>query len=224
MALNGDRWITGWEFTPNDGAITSAEFRWRQSEPIGSWTPPERFVAFPEESGQLLPASATIEVTLTYRTSQQQHDFPIGIPSKPPQLGLMLLKTAPRFSVRNLSASCGETDVNIARGTLFAVRVTGATAGMPVGVTLAPMSARDVPGSATDPYSLMGAPLPVTWIREFDPGYQPTYRLALQLPGEFNAIIPSTPDRSQPCLVTYGLTVPRALASEPISPSTKTAR
>ena len=85
--------------------------------------------------------------------------------------------------------------MNIARGTVFAIRVSDATAGTSVGVTLTPMPAQLVPPqegvSLTDRHSLFGAPLPVTWIRNFDPSYEPTYRLALPTPGDWNAFTAS---------------------------------
>ena len=71
MTFRSDRWVTGWEFVPNDGAITAAEFRLVQGDPIGTWTPPEGLVSVPDGAGQFLAVGASIEVTVTYRSARQ---------------------------------------------------------------------------------------------------------------------------------------------------------
>jgi hypothetical protein len=191
-ALKSDRWITGWEFTPNDGAVVSAEFSTGGGDPIGRWSPPERRVAFPSGAGQLLRAGDSVRVTLTYRSARQQQDFPLDLPSKAPALGLFLRDKSPALEVRHLSFGCAGKDADVTVGTtVFGVRIADAVPGVPVGVEMR---------STGGPGVLEAVPL--VWARGFDPGYQPTYQLATPMPGDFHVFAAESPNPGPRCRVT----------------------
>lgn len=159
--LTRDRWMTGWQFVPNDGAIVQVEFTVAGGAYLGNWVPPEAVVSLPSGAGARLRSGAAIAVTVWYRSARAQQDFPIGLPSRAPELALMLGAAPPDREVREIDAGCGETAAPEA-GDVFAVRPASARAGAPVGVAIRPPN---------------GPPRVLAWLREFDPGYQATYRL-----------------------------------------------
>jgi hypothetical protein len=207
----GKRWIAGWEFTPNDAAIVQADFSFSSGEPIGRWVPPERRVLLPGAAGQAVPSGGLIHLTITYRTSRQEQDFPIGLPTRAPQLGLIVRRTPPAFEVKHKAVRCGSeateyTEQNVLDRPLnppvrpseppvesfFAVRLTGAQAGDPVGVSLR--------GRQEDRALL--------WVRAFDPSYQPTYRLSAQESSDFLTLRVDSPNASPQCQAVLDYTVP----------------
>lgn len=159
----GDRWIHigGWRFYPNDPAIVQAEFRHASGRYLGNWVPPESVVRLPEGAGIRLPGDATVSVTLWYRSQRLQQDFPVGLPTLPPVLGLFTSRQRPARELRALEVGCGETRLD-ASGELIAVRPLQAEAGGSLGIALMPVDR---------------APIPVLRIRDFDPVHLPTYRL-----------------------------------------------
>jgi hypothetical protein len=176
-ALKSDRWITGWEFTPNDGAVISAEFTSADGEPIGRWSPPERRVTFPSGAGQRLRAGDSVRVTLNYKSNRQQQDFPVGLPAKAPILGLFLRDKSPTVEVRHVSLGCAGQDADVRLGmTVFGVRIADAAAGVPIGVAMRSRGGR------------MPEALPLVWVRGFDPAYQPTYQIATPMPPDVGVL------------------------------------
>jgi len=156
-----DRWIAGWQFRPNDPAILQAEFKMADGRDLGTWVPPEDAVSFPANTAFALPARGVIETTLWYRSASAQQDFPVGLPSRAPELAFTFADTPPAREVRGLSAGCGDT-VSAAAGDIIAVRPIAQHAKASIGVAIRPAD---------------GPPRPLTWLREFDPAYQATYRL-----------------------------------------------
>jgi len=155
------RWITGWRFRPNDPAILQAEIRLHGGRLLGTWVPPEDAMSLPRDAGIALPAHTAVDITVWYRSAQMQQDFPIGLPSRGPELGLSLVSTPPAHEVREIEANCGTTAFTDA-GEIFAVRPLTDRPKAPIGVAVRPAD---------------GPPLALAWLREFDPQYQPTYRL-----------------------------------------------
>jgi mono/diheme cytochrome c family protein len=161
-----DTSITGWRFFANDPAIVQAEFSTADGRPLGSWVPPEGLVTLPDGVGLPLPADAEIIVTVWYRAERLQQDFPVGLPSLPPVLGLVTSPGPVTGAVATMTATCGETPIEI-NGDVIAVRPVSGTAGTPIGVALAP------PGAP---------PVPLVRIRSFDPAHLESYRLATPVP------------------------------------------
>jgi hypothetical protein len=168
-----DRWITGWRFRPNDAAILQAEIRLQRGPLLGTWVPPEDAMPLPRDAGIALPAHAVVDVTLWYRSAQMQQDFPIGLPSRGPELGLSLVSTPPAREVREIEAACGTTTFTDT-GEIFAVRPLTDRPKAPIGVAVRPAD---------------GPPLALAWLRESDPQYQPTYRLRTAVAIQANAHI-----------------------------------
>jgi hypothetical protein len=161
--LDRDGWlnVTGWRFYPNDPAIVQAEFHLASGRYLGNWVPPESVVKLPDGAGIRLSGDATVSVTLWYRSQRLQQDFPVGLPTLPPVLGLFTSRQPPARELRGMEVGCGETGLD-ASGELIAVRPLQAEAGGSLGVALMPVER---------------APIPVLRIRDFDPTHLPTYRL-----------------------------------------------
>lgn len=157
----GARWITAWRFFPNDPAIVQAEFRWAGGNYLGNWVPPEELVRLPEDTGVLLEAGATLDVTVWYRRERLQQDFPVGLPSLPPVLAIEVERARPDRVREALEIPCGDTRLDT-DGVITAVRPVRAEAGGSVSIALVPPSA---------------PPVPIVRIRDFDPTHLETYRL-----------------------------------------------
>jgi hypothetical protein len=199
-ALTSDRWITGWEFTPNDGAVISAEFTSADGEPIGRWSPPERRVTFPSGAGQRLRAGDSVRVTLNYKSNRQQQDFPVGLPAKAPILGLFLRDKSPTVEVRHVSLGCAGQDADVRLGmTVFGVRIADAAAGVPIGVAMRSRGGR------------MPEALPLVWVRGFDPAYQPTYQIATPMPPDVGVLAVESLNAGPRCHVVVDYVARRGL-------------
>jgi hypothetical protein len=168
-----DRWISGWRFRPNDPAIVQAEIKLHTGRLLGTWVPPEDGTSFPPGAGILLPARSVVDVTVWYRSAQAQQDFPVGLPQKGPELGLALSSTQPLREVREIAASCGTSTLGDT-GEIFAVRPVATHAKASVGIAVRTPD---------------GPPQALTWVREFDPQYQLTYRLRAPVPVRADARI-----------------------------------
>jgi|SRR5579862_1010072 len=192
-----DRWIRGWEFTPNDPAIVSAEFMLDETRvPLGSWAPPEGRVMFPTGAGQLLPHNQSVRVTIRYRSARLQQDFPVSLPVQPPSFALGLQNKPPQFSVfhavidrANLPTRTpyvlSPVEAQVIRASeemAFAIRVDAGTPGAAIGVSA---------GSGTRP------PAPLLWVRSFDSNYSPTYRLSVPVTGIRDISLSSTSSQSR---------------------------
>ena len=155
-----DRWIAGWRFAPNDGAIVQAEFS-QDAASIADWAPPDETVVFPANTGRRLPARARLHARLWYRSDRLQRDFPLTPPRRAPQLQLMLATSPPARALRDLNLGCTATGT-VSIGDVLAIRPITSRAGADIGVALVPAD---------------GAPRPLVWIRGADPGYLPAYWL-----------------------------------------------
>jgi mono/diheme cytochrome c family protein len=160
-----DRWISGWQFIPNDGAIVQAEFSHGDAA-IADWAPPDGVVAFPANTGRRLPARARVHARIWYRSDRLQHDFPLTPPRRAPQLDLMIATRPPARALRDLNLGCSATAA-VAVGDVVAVRPITTRAGSDIGVAIVPAD---------------GAPRPLVWVRGADPGYLPAYRLRDPVP------------------------------------------
>ena len=163
---DGDRWLVGWRFAPNDGAIVHAAFRVAGGGSIGDWTAPENSQMFPAGAARRIPGVAEIEATFRVRGERMQQDFPLARPARSPELELMFAGTPPARELRDLDLAC-QTQTVAFDGELLAVRPATAGDGGSIGVALAS------PGAA---------PLPILWVARVDRAYQPTYRLQDPLP------------------------------------------
>ena len=170
--LTNDRWISGWRFTPSDAAIVQAEFSIEGVGYLGNWVPPERELLLPGGAGAAMPAKAVVTVTVWYRDATAQQNFPVARPGAAPVLDLFLSAAPPSRVVQHLDAPCGRTTTAIQSGELLGFRPVSARSGESIGVALR---------------SPAGTTRPLAWIREFDPGYQVTYR-----PREHMALAPGT--------------------------------
>jgi hypothetical protein len=145
------RWITGWMFTPASGAADSAEF-WiedaaKKRTYLGAWVPPERFLSWPDDVAQSLPAGSRVIV---------KPHFPDGVAADGTgRLALFFALKPPLESIRHMSLACGATSLPAGASAL---------ALMPRG----PMEVEaSLPDGETDVLGLF---------RADKPGYHPTYR------------------------------------------------
>jgi hypothetical protein len=197
-----EQWVTGWTFRTNDPAIVQAEFAVASGGYLGTWVPPEDVVLMPNDAGVRLPAAASITVTIWYRSEKAQLDFPVELPRRAPELGLIVTSTRPSREARVIEASCGETIARDA-GEIFAIRPVNARPRAPMGLAIRRAG---------------GPPRLLAWLREFDPSYQATYRLRDAVAIEAGAQIEvASDDASCKAIVQYA--VRRADLSGPPVPA-----
>src|SRR5262245_61526669 len=68
--LTEDRWVTGWELRPgNRSIVQQAVLLIEPDTAIGSWTPPEGPVVYPQGIAQRLPAGSRLALELHYTKS-----------------------------------------------------------------------------------------------------------------------------------------------------------
>ena len=153
--VKSQRWINAWMFTPASGAADSAEF-WIEDAAnkktyLGAWVPPERFVAWPDDVAQSLPAGSRVIVKPHYPNGVTPDGNAIG----PGRLALFFTDKPPLESIRHMSLPCGATALPAA---------VAALALLPRG----PMEVEAaLPDGETDVLGLF---------RADKPGYHPTYR------------------------------------------------
>jgi hypothetical protein len=133
-----------------------------------------------------------------------QQDFPVGLPVKPPTLSLLLEDKSTPLEVHHLALKC-KTALIAIHGpspavSVFGFRVDEAAPSSSVGVEL----------SSADG----GIDRPVAWIRSFDPGYRPTYRLATPSTGFTDQLWAEASDWEH-CQLNWDYVVPRGTKGLP---------
>ena len=108
--VKSQRWVSAWMFTPSSGAVDSAEF-WiedaaKKRTYLGSWVPPERFVSWPDDVAQSLPAGSRVLVKLHFPDGDSD-----GADAGS-RLALFFAAKAPRESIRHMSLGCGATPLS----------------------------------------------------------------------------------------------------------------
>jgi|SRR5262245_47622790 len=68
--VTADRWVTGWEIRPGNRSIVEQAVLWIEpATVVGSWTPPDAAVVYPQGVAQRLPAGSRLRLELHYRKS-----------------------------------------------------------------------------------------------------------------------------------------------------------
>lgn len=156
-AVKKQEWVNAWMFTPTSGAVDFAEF-WIEDTAhhrtyLGSWVPPERFIAWPDDMAQSLPAGSRIVVK--EHVSPSAAGGEAGAAPASGKLALFFASKPPADSIRHMPLPCGATSIPAGLSAL---------ALMPRG----PMEVEAaLPDGQTDVMGLF---------RNDKAGYRPTYR------------------------------------------------
>lgn len=161
IAIDQERWITGWEFQPRQRSrVERAVLGVAMDGRIASWLPPEGAVTFPDGVARRLPPRSTLIVDVYYRKA--------ATPAAEGGRVGVYFGAAPRHQLRHRLLACGTTIVDEAMDVL-AVEPTASEAGAAI-EALARRPDRSIE--------------PLILIRRFLTWYVPTYRYrsAVRLP------------------------------------------
>ena len=170
-AIDGERWITGWEFQPRQPSrVERAVLGAAADGRIASWLPPEAAVMFPDGVARRLPPRSTLTVDVYYRKGATPA-------AEGGRVGLFF-GAAPRHQLRHRSLPCGTTIVDEPIDVL-GVEPTASEAG----AAIEALALR--PDRSVEPLIL---------IRRFLTWYVPTYRYrsAVRLPRSTRVDVRST--------------------------------
>jgi hypothetical protein len=161
--LDGDRWVTGWEFEPGNRSIVQQAVVWMMPASstsrtaarrtfLGAWTPSEGEVVYPSGVAQRLPAGSRLAIDLHYRRSATPQIDRSGI--------RLRFGARPNRELRHRSLSCGASTMDRDVDAL-AVTPRAAEAGASLEVV-----ARHADGSVE----------PLSVVPRYEPGYPISYR------------------------------------------------
>ncbi len=107
--LDADRWISAWEFRPQNRAIVHDAMIFLELPPgpkdlLGTWSPAQRLVRYPEEAGREIRAGAAVVLRIRYRRPFQQR---MGRLDDRSELALWLHAKPPAARVRSLALTGG---------------------------------------------------------------------------------------------------------------------
>jgi mono/diheme cytochrome c family protein len=99
-AIDNDRWITAWRFEPDARALVDeVTVRVAPGTPLGSWTPLETTIAFPNGVAQRLVPRSHVTVDVRYRKS--------AAPQTDASALILYLGPRPARELRHRSVACG---------------------------------------------------------------------------------------------------------------------
>ena len=161
--LDGDRWVTGWEFKPGNRSIVQQAVVWMMPASstsrtaarrtfLGAWTPSEGEVVYPSGVAQRLPAGSRLAIDLHYRRSATPQIDRSGI--------RLRFGARPNRELRHRSLSCGASTMDRDVDAL-AVTPRAAEAGASLEIV-----ARHADGSVE----------PLSVVPRYEPGYPISYR------------------------------------------------
>lgn len=110
--LDADRWISAWEFRPENRAIVhdaviSFDAPPAPRESLGTWSPGQRLVRYPQEAGREIRAGASVVLAIRYRRPfylrvgrlQDRSELALWLYAKPPEARVRSVSLARRSIV-----------------------------------------------------------------------------------------------------------------------------
>ena len=163
-SLDGDRWVTGWEFRPGNRSIVQQAVLWildSQRTFVGAWTPPDGASNYPAGVAQRLPAGSRLLLELHYRKSAAPETDRSGVAFR--------FGARPQRELRHRTLACDSTTIDRDIDAL-AVTPLATEAGASIEIIARPADGRVEPLSVVPRYA---------------PEYPVTYRFrkAVRLPG-----------------------------------------